>query len=108
MFLKNLYKKKHTTYGDANDWFTYKNLKNEVNVMIKSKRKSYFSQKLHEAKGDNKETWRVLNSALGRRSKSTNINSLKADNDNGVTCCKDITNILNTHFATVSDKVLQE
>ena len=76
--------------------------------MIKSKRKSYFSQKLHEAKGDSKEIWKVLNSALGRRSKTTNINSLKADNDNEVTCHKDIANILNTHFATVSDKVLHE
>ena len=108
MFLRDLYKKKHSKYGDANDWITYKNLKNECNVMINSKRKSYFSQKLHEAKGDSKETWRVLNSALGRRSKTTNINSLKADNDNEVTCHKDIANILNTHFATVSDKVLQE
>ena len=108
MFRRNLYKKKHTKYGDADDWLSYKNLKNEVNVMVKSKRKSYFPQKLHEAKGDSKETWRILNSALGRRSKTTNINSLKADNDNEVTCHKDIANILNTHCDTVSDKVLQE
>ena len=74
--------------------------------MIKSKRKSYFSQKLHEAKGDSKETWRILNSASGRRSKTTNINTLETDNE--VTCHKNIANILNSHFATVSDKVLQE
>ena len=71
MFLRNLYKKKHSKYGDANDWITYKNLKNEVNVMMNSKRKSYFSQELHEAKGDSKETWRVLNFAPGSRSSSS-------------------------------------
>ena len=108
MFLRDLYKKKHSKYGSINDWITYKNLKNKVNVMIKSKRKSYFSQKLHDVKGDSKETWRVLKSALGRRSKNTNINSLKTDNNNEVTCHKDIANTLNTDFATVSDKVLQE
>ena len=108
MFLRDLYKRKHTKYGDANDWITYKNLKNEVNVMIRGKRKSYFSEKLHEAEGDSKETWKVLNSASGRSSKTTNIDSLKADNDNEATCHKDIANILNTYFATVSDKLLQE
>ena len=76
--------------------------------MIKRKRKSYFSQKLNEVKSDSKETWRVLNAASGRRSNTTDINSLKTDNDNEVTCHKGIANILNTHFATVSDKVLQE
>ena len=108
MFVRDLCKKKHSKYGSANDWITYKNLKNEVNVMIKSKGKFYFSQKLHEVKGDSKERWRVLNSALGSRSKTTDINSLKTDNNNEVTCHKDIANILNTHSATVLDKVLQE
>ena len=110
MFLRDLYKKKHSKYRDPNDWITYKNLKNEVNVMIKIKRKSYFSQKLHETKGNSKETWRVSNSALGRRrgSNTANIHSLKTDDDNEVTYHNDIANILNTHFAIVSDKVLQE
>ena len=29
--------------------------------------------------GDSKETWKILNSALGRRSKTTNINSRVSD-----------------------------
>ena len=45
MFLRDLYKKKHSKYRDANYWITYKNLKNEVNVMIKSKKK-YMKQKV--------------------------------------------------------------
>ena len=77
-------------------------LKNEVNIMIKSKRKLiYFSQKLHEGKCDSKETWTVLDRRLLILTDST-------DNYNEVTCHKGIANILNTHFATVSDKVLQE
>ena len=78
--------------------------------MINSKRKSYFSQKLHEAKGDSKETLRVLNSALGRRSKTTKIltvSKLIMIMRSHVKK-KEIANILNTYFATVSDKALQE
>ena len=50
----------------------------------------------------------MLNSSLGPGSKTNNINSLKTDHDNAVTCHKNIANNLNTHFATFSDKVLQE
>ena len=39
-------------------------------------------QKLGEANSDIKETWKILNSALGKRSKTTTIHKLEVnDND---------------------------
>ena len=59
MLLRDLHKKKHTKYKDPKDWLKYKQLRNEVNFEINVKKKSYFSQKLQESKGDIKETWEV-------------------------------------------------
>ena len=41
------------------------------------KKKEYFSKKLQESRGDIKGTWRVLNMALGKKSKTTTFNSIK-------------------------------
>ena len=76
MLLSDPYKKKHTKYHDPDDWLKYKQIRNEINVEMKTKRNSYFSQKLEDSPSDIKETWRVLNAAVGRKSKTTVINSL--------------------------------
>ena len=45
---------------------------------------------------------------MGRRSKTTNINSLLSNKGDEVTCLNEVSNILNNHFATIADKVLIE
>ena len=63
---------------------------------------------MEHSRGSSKETWKILNSVLGRRSKTTNINSLVSDKGDEVTCLNEMSNILNNHFATFTDKVLIE
>ena len=63
----------------------------------------HFSDKLVETKGDVKGTWKVLNSALGKRSKTTQINSLVIDNQE-ITNPEDIVTILNKHFMNIVEK----
>ena len=63
------------------DWLNYKQLRNEVTLELKAKRKSYFSQKTEESQGNIKETWKVLNAVMGRKSKTTVINSLEVNSD---------------------------
>ena len=106
MFCGDLFKKKHSKYKDPNDWTQYKRIKNELNVELKNKIKALlFSEKLEHSMGDSKEIWKILNSALGRRSKTTYINSLVSDKGDEVTCPNELSNILNNHFATITDKV---
>ena len=107
MLLCDLYKKKHTKNHDPDDWLKYKQIRNEINAEMKTKRNSYFSQKLEDCRGDVKETWRVLNAAMGRKSKSTIINSLDV-NSNTITDPESIAEELNLHFSTIAKKVQAE
>ena len=70
---------------------------------MKCSKKKYFSDKLLETKGDVKGTWKVLNSALGKRSKTTQINSLVLDNQE-ITNPEDIVTILNKYFTNIAKK----
>ena len=107
MLLRDLYKKKHTKNHDPDDWLKYKQIRNEVNAKMKTKRNRYFSQKLEDCHGDIKETWRVLNAAMGRKSKTTVINSLDV-NSKTITDPESIAEELNLHFSTIAEKVQAE
>ena len=74
---------------------------------MKCNRKKYFSDKLLETKGDVKGTWKVLNNALGKRSKTTHVNSLVIDNQE-ITNPEDIVTDLNKHFTNIAEKTLKE
>ena len=67
----------------------------------------YFKQKLGEAKNDIKETWKILNSALGKRSKTTTIHKLEV-NDNDVSDPKKISNELNSYFRNIAENILKD
>ena len=63
-----------------------------------------FMQKLGEANNDIKETWKILNSALGKRSKTTTIHKLEV-NDNDVSDPKKISDELNSYFCNIATPV---
>ena len=71
MFPGDLFKKKHSKYKGPND---LTRIKYKINVELKNEKKLYFSRKLEHSRGDSKETLKILNSGLDRRSKTTNIN----------------------------------
>ena len=73
MFLRDYYKKKHRFTRSENDWQQYKKLRNAVDIENAKTKTDYFTQKLVEANNDIKETWKILNSALGKRSKTTTV-----------------------------------
>ena len=103
--LRDFYKKKHAKFKDPSDWSAYKKLRNEANSQKKLKRKSYFSQKLEESRGNIKDTWKILNTAMGRKSKTTNINSLQVGSET-FSEPGEIAKELNYHFGSVARKVL--
>ena len=74
---------------------------------MKTKRKSYFSRKLEESQGNIKETWKVLLTAIGRKSKTTVINNLEVNSDT-ITDHKAIPQEPNNHFLTITDKISAE
>ena len=73
MFLRDFYKKNHR----PNDWLEYKKSRNTVNIEHADAKKDYFAHTLSQANHEIKGTWKLLNSALGRRSKTTTIQQLR-------------------------------
>ena len=83
MFLRDYYKKHRYTKSE-NDWQQYKKLRNTVNIENAKTKTDYFTQKLGEANSDIKETWKILNSTLGKRSKTTTIHKLEVNDNNDI------------------------
>ena len=107
MFLRDYYKKKHRLTKSENDWQQYKKLRNAVNIENAKTKTDYFTQKLGEANSDIKETWKILNSALSKRSKTTTIHKLEV-NDNDVSDPKKISDELNSYFCNIAENILKD
>ena len=65
---------------------------NNINVSLK---RQYFTNKIIEHKGNMKETWKITNELFNKRSKSTNITSLK-DGDVEIDGKREISNVMNS------------
>ena len=107
MFLRDLYKKRFNKSKSHEDWKQFQQLRNAVDREKPKKKREYFSKKLNENRGDIKGTWKTLNMALGKKSKSSTYNSIRV---NGEDICnkKKIADELNYHFSTTAKRVLEE
>ena len=84
-----------------------KKLRNAVNIENAKTKTDYFMQKLGEANSDIKETWKILNFDLGKRSKTTTIHKLEV-NDNDVSDPKKISDELNSYFCNTAESILKD
>lgn len=62
----------------------YKQVRNRVNNLNLTLKRQYFSEKITMQQGNMKKSWKTLNQLLNKRSKTTNIDSLKGGNDNNI------------------------
>ena len=83
---------------------SYKQVRNNVNNLNKKLKKEYFSKKIAHNKGYLKETWKTINSLLNKRSKTTNIESLKEDDKYAVDNAE-IAQSMNKFFCSVGEKL---
>ena len=97
MFLRDLHKKRFNASRNPDDWLRLKKLRNEVNSLKHIKKRTFYTQKVDETRGDIKGTWKVLNSVLGKKTKSATINSLKIKGKD-LSNPTEITNELNNYF----------
>ena len=107
MFLRDFYKKKHRSSGNPNDWLEYKKLRNIVNIEHANAKKDYFAHKLSQTNYDIKRTWKILNSALGRRSKTTTIEQLRV-NGTDFTEPDKLSEQFNKYFCNIAFDILKE
>ena len=66
---------------------TYKRPRNFANNKIKKAKKAYFQDELSRNVNNVKETWQILNDALGKKSDNIEINTLSSDSGEILKCC---------------------
>ena len=81
MFLRDLYKKQFNKSKSHEDWKQFQQLRNAVKREKPKKKREYFSKKLDENRGDIQGTWKTLNMAPGKKSKSSTYNSIRVNGE---------------------------
>ena len=79
----------------------YKTARNDVNRLIKA---SYFQEVISNTKNNSKEMWININQLIGKTSKTTNVTSVKS-NDQIFTNKDDITETFNDYFSKIGTEL---
>ena len=79
---------------------SYRHIRNKINKQKFELKRQYFSERLAQAKGNMKESWKTINQVLNKRSKSTNIDLLKGPGREIVNR-QEISNTMNEYFCSV-------
>ena len=82
----------------------YKKIRNKANALNTRLKKSYFTDKIHSCEGNIKETWTTINKLINKRSKTTNITSLRVD-DETITKPDLIAESMNKYFCSVGEQL---
>ena len=107
MFLCDFYKKQFNKTKNSDTWKQFQQLRNKINIERQKKKTEFFTSKLNEHKGNVRSTWKVLNMALGSKSKTTNFNTLSVKGKE-ISDPKEIANALNSHFCTTAKRVWEQ
>ena len=78
----------------------YRQVRNQANDMNSRLERECFTNKLNECEGDLKQTWSTINKLVNKRSKSTQIPSLKLE-DTVIKDSESIANSMNEYFCLV-------
>ena len=90
MMTRNSLKRRAIKVGSENDWNCHRNMRNKVNYAVKC------------AKSKGKNTWKVLNDLMGKKSAVTEISELvTSSSQNGLSNAKDIADHFNKHFTQI-------
>ena len=79
---------------------SYRHIRNKINKQNSELKRQYFSERLAQAKGNMKESWKTINQVLNKRSKSTNIDLLKGPGGE-IVSKQEISNAMNEYFCSV-------
>ena len=83
---------------------SYRHLRNRVNNLNKQLKRDYFSNKIASYRGSLKDSWRTINQLLNKRSKTTNIDSVKVD-DHEINEPAEVSRAMNDYFCSVGKKL---
>ena len=79
---------------------SYRQIRNKIKKQNFELKRQYFSERLAQAKGNMKESWKTINQVVNKRPKSTNIDLLKGPGREIVNR-QEISNTMNEYFCSV-------
>ena len=79
----------------------YKTYKNKLTTIMRVAEKTYYSKLLTDAKGNAKNTWRILNTVISKKRNTSQLPSHFDFNGQSITCKQKIANEFNNFFVGV-------
>ena len=92
---KNKLYKEHLQYPDEKRAIKFKTYRNKLNNFIRKSKREYVYNKFKSTQNDIKETWKTINSIIGRGKNKTQQTSFKMDGAKNITDPKITTNAFN-------------
>ena len=83
----------------------YRQIRSRVYYMIRDLRKTYYTRKIEESKGDLKSTWKILKHAMNRGNKASTVIDTVFIEGQELTDKKQIPEAFNNHFVNIGDKL---
>ena len=100
---------KGTAMGSPrDDWRKFKKLRNMVNNEIKRAKECHYKHALNEYQGDPRNTWRIVNELMSRKSHKSIINELKLPCGNSIYDSHELCNAFNGHFSSIGPKLAND
>ena len=105
---RDILKLKATRSGNAEDWRKFKKLRNIVNNEIKRAKECHYKHALNEYQGDPRNTWRIVNELMSRKSHKCVISELKLPCGNSIYDSHELSNAFNDHFSSIGPKLAND
>ena len=100
----NFFNRKAKTINTTEAWTTYKKVKNHYNRQIKSTKRLYYQDKLHNNSGNLKKTWNTLNELMNRKPTNNKISEMKGENGEIIDETQ-IPDAFNKYFVELGEKL---
>ena len=102
---KNKLYKEYLQCPNDNRAIKFKTYRNKLNNLIRKSKCEYFYSKFRNSRNNIKETWKTINSIIGRVTKVSTQSNFKTDDAENITEPKNISNAFNNFFVDIGPKL---
>ena len=102
---KNTLYKEYLQCPNENRAIKFKTYRNILNNLIRKSKRDYFYSKFKNTRNNMKETWKTINSIIGRGTKKSLQSNFRIDDTKNITEPKTISNAFNNFFVDIGPKL---
>ena len=102
---KNKLYKEYLQCPNDNRAIKFNTYRNKLNNLIRKSKREYFYSKFRNSRNNIKETWKTINSIIGRVTKVSTQSNFKTDDAENITEPKNISNAFNNFFVDIGPKL---